>query len=233
MSFERLAQITGRPKSTMHHYCISSCNSQATAFLCLLEWLPDQERQTFIQKHCRTLPTLAHPALSGRPGQLAKLEDLLHLRQGLTVITGQDWNRRFLVTALGHSFNLRHVSTHACAGIDIHKPLAMVPVTSLFYIDPEAGPRAVRDAVLRLIPKVATASGTLLLFNGIWSAVPEVRPEILRASKRNHVIMAELGTPDVRYIKDLGGPAYNRINLSPSKRVRGRICFSLRAKSSR
>jgi len=77
MSFERLAKMLGRSKSTTYNWFDIFHHPHVLGFLCLLERLPPAERQSFIEAHCRAYPTLDDPRLAHAPGKTAKLLELL------------------------------------------------------------------------------------------------------------------------------------------------------------
>src|ERR1039458_9723299 len=62
--------------------------------------------------------------------------------------------------------------------------------------------------------------GAAVVFNGVWSAVPEVRDDLLRCARFKHVIIADQGTPDVRYLKAKASTPIHVLTLSASTLVR-------------
>ncbi|HUD46084.1 MAG TPA: hypothetical protein VMR33_04600, partial [Candidatus Baltobacteraceae bacterium] len=88
LSFERLAKMLGRSKSTTYNWFDIFHHPHVLGFLCLLERLPPTERHSFIEAHCRAYPTLDDPHLAHAPGKTGKLLELLNQKGGLTLITG-------------------------------------------------------------------------------------------------------------------------------------------------
>jgi hypothetical protein len=179
MSFERLAKMLGRSKSTTYNWFDIFHHPQVLGFLCLLERLPPAERQSFIEAHCRAYPTLDNPRLAHAPGKAAKLLELLDQKAGLTIITGgTDFSRAFVFTALAHAASRADGKLPAAAGIDLHRSHLFVPVESLIYINGGLGPDHARRLTQRLWPRVLTSGAPRLFFNRVWSTVPDVRDDL-------------------------------------------------------
>jgi len=191
-SFERLARMIGRPTSTTHHWFGMYDHPHVIGFMALLERLSSASRLAFIEMHCRVLPTLADPRLAHSPEQDFRFADLLNQAAGLTAVTGgTDYSRTFLLTALGHSFRRCDGRQKPPAGIDVHQPRLFVPVTSLTYIDDSLALHRIRELTLKVWPRIMTSNARLLLFNRVWSLVPEVREDLLRCAQRKNVVIAE------------------------------------------
>jgi hypothetical protein len=220
MSFERLAKMLGRSKSTTYNWFDIFHHPQVLGFLCLLERLPPAERHSFIEAHCRAYPTLDDPRLAHAPGKTGKLIELLNQKAGLTILTGgTDSSRTFVFTALGHAATRAGGKLLSGAGIDLHLPTRFVPVESLVYIDEALGPNHARQLIQRIWPRVLTSAAPQLFFNGVWSAVPEVRDDLLRCARFKHVIIAEQASPDVRHLKAKVSTPIHVLMLSASKLV--------------
>ena len=73
--------------------------------------------------------------------------------------------------------------------------------------------------IQRIWPRVLTSAAPQLFFNGVWSAVPEVRDDLLRCARFKHVIIAEQGMPDVRHLKAKVSTPIHVLTLSASKLV--------------
>jgi hypothetical protein len=198
MTFDRLAEIAGTSKSTAHHRLALSGQPQVVAFLCWLERLSPARRHAYIDAHCRLFPSLEHPLLAHSTVQISKLGELLHQQRGLTLLVGGTaYSRAFLVTALGHSCRPTKGRRQGAAGIDLHLCPHLVPVESLIYVDGAVDINLIRQVALKVWPRILTASARLLIFHGLWSAVPELRADIARCTRHKHVILAEGGTPDL------------------------------------
>jgi hypothetical protein len=220
MSYERLARIMGQSTSTTHHWFGLFHHPHVLGFLSLLERLSPAQRHSFISAHCRDYATFDDPRLAHAPGRTGKLIELLKLKAGLTIVTGgTDSSRTFVFTALGHAATRAGGRLLSGAGIDLHLPTRFVPVESLVYIDEALGPNHARQLIQRIWPRVLTSAAPQLFFNGVWSAVPEVRDDLLRCAMFKHVIIAEQGMPDVRYLKAKVFTPIHVLTLSASKLV--------------
>lgn len=96
--------------------------------------------------------------------------------------------RTLLITAIGHVATNRLGPEHV-RGIDLHQPDYFVPVESVNYIDP--GSRRAKELAQSAWPTVATSSAKLVLLNNAWSALSEWRDQIIRCSRRKHILLAE------------------------------------------
>jgi hypothetical protein len=234
LTFRRLGQIIGKSKSTAHFWFGVSTQPQVIAWLCLLERLSSKGRHEFIETHCRILPSLEHPFLAHAPGKTGKLLELLSQRTGLTVICGgTETMRTFVVTALGHAYRQATGLPRNAVGLDVHRPTRIVPIESLYYVDGTQNSKQVKQLIFQLWPRIQASSGKLVVCNGIWSRVPDLRKEILRCSRHNHVLLAESGTPvidDVRTV--ITGPLHV-VAVSAAKRISGGINIQCRQLKTR
>ena len=220
MSFERLAKMLGRSKSTTYNWFDIFHHPHVLGFLCLLERLPPAERQSFIEAHCRAYPTLDDPRLAHAPGKTAKLLELLDQKAGLTIITGgTDFSRAFVFTALAHAASRADGKLPAAAGIDLRRSNLFVPVESLIYINGDLGPDHARRLTQRIWPRVLTSGAPRLFFNRVWSSVPEVREDLLRCAGFKHVVIAEEWALDVGDLKTRVSTPIHVLTLSTAKSV--------------
>jgi hypothetical protein len=219
MTFDRLAEIAGTSRSTAHHRFALSDQAQVVNLLCWLERLSPARRHAYIDAHCRNFPSLEHPLLAHAAAQTARLGELLDQQRGLTLLTGEKpYARAFLVTALGHSCRRTGGRRQAAAGIDLHLCSSLVPVESLIYVDGTADVHLIRQVALKAWPRIVTSSARLLLFHGLWSAVPELRRDIIRCARHRHVILAERGLSD---LTDLENPVPTPLHVLTVSEARG------------
>ena len=225
MGFDRLGQMMGRSKSMAYHWFDIFDHPHVLAFMCLLERLSPVQRRDFIEAHCRMLPSLEHPCVAFAPAKIGKLWELLNQKIGLTIVAGgTEASRTFLITALGHHAYRRAAGKRELpVGIDMHVPANFVPIESLSYIDGANGQKQARQAILKLWPRILSSSGRLLICNGLWSAVPEVRQGILRCAQQNHMLLAEAGLPDLAYVRNMVSTPIHVLMLSASKLTPGGI----------
>jgi hypothetical protein len=210
MTLERLGRIIGRATSTTEHWLDVSSQPHVLAFICMLERLSDDGRARFLREFCRTFPTIMHPCLAQSPRTVADLLRLLCQPRGLTLVRGgTEASRTFLVTALGHSFSQVDRTHRRPAGADIHQPDRLVPIETLFYLRSPLPSERVRHAIHTVWPEIQASTAPLLLFNGVWSSVPELRDEMLDWAQQRHVVVADSETPDPRQLAPKGiGPVH-------------------------
>ena len=229
MSFDRLAEIAGTSKSTTHHRFALSDQPQVVNFLCWLERLSPARRHAYVDAHCRIFPSLEHPLLAHAAAQTSRLRELLDQQRGLTLVTGGTaYSRAFVVTALGHSYRRLGGRRRAAAGIDLRLCSSLVPVESLIYLDGKADSHLVRQLALKVWPRILTSSAGLLIFHGLWSAVPELRADIARSTWHKHVILAEGATPDLTDFERRVSTPVHVLTLSVASRVPGAIRVACR-----
>jgi hypothetical protein len=196
-SFEDLGKLTTMPRSTTQSWFQIYDHPQIRFFLCLLEHLPQSKRMELLGEFCRDLQTLRHPRLAHDPIAVTTLENLLLEKQGYTLIRGgTSAQRLFLLNAMGHSFHRTNQPGINVAGLDVHEPKKFVPVPGVIYFKEPLAPAKLRDLVMQVWPEVCSSEARLLLFDGIWSAVPSLQNEISKLAVRKHVIVSEATGPD-------------------------------------
>lgn len=228
-TFQRLGELVGRSKSTAHHWFGISEQPQVVALLCLLERLSEAQRQNFIESHCRVMPSFEHTAFAHEPANTGQLLELLRQPSGLTVVCGgTDEMRRFLVSAAGHAYRRAYGPKQRVTGIDVDRPNKMVPVESVFHVDPFQSPSELKACLLNIWPRVQTASATLVILNGIWQRIPELRPEILRCANHKHVVLAESGVPDLHAVRSRVSTPLHVVSVSAAQHISGGILVNCR-----
>jgi hypothetical protein len=224
MSFDRLARLVGKSKSSTHHWFQVSPPAGIVALFCWLERLSPAERHVFVDAHCRVFPSLEHPWLAHASAQIVQLEKLLRQERGLTLVSGgTESARAFVVTAMGHAHRRLGGKRQGPAGIDLHPSVGFVPVESLVYLDYAADSDRVRQLVLEIWPRILTSSAGLLIFNGLWSRVPEIRGDLLRCARHKHVVLAEAQMPNLADMEDRVCPPRHGLSLFSVKGMPGAI----------
>lgn len=201
MSYDRLATLAGISKSTSHRWFEHFPHQQLRAWFCWLEHLPAEERQTYGEAHCRVLPSLAHPRLSHSPRAVGQILKLMSQTTGLTLAVGDADSTEFLITAMGHAVNAEDSRQRLVGGLDLHVPKDYVPVLAMRYLDPASETKKLRQVVIAALPGLITSRAPLLIFRGVWFRVPAVRDDLLRRARTKHVLVAELGLPDLSEAK--------------------------------
>ena len=186
------ARIMGRSKSTTSHWFGVFSQPHLVAFFCLLEQLPPPDRHRVIDGFCRQLPLFDHPRLRHNPVVATTIKTLLTQATGLSLlVNGTPEQRTFLINALGHTFcriDLRH---RTATGIDLYQPDWFVPVETMLYLKGLTDAAHLRGLVRRFWPEIMRTKAPLVLLNGIWSNVPELRGDILSLAARKHVVVAD------------------------------------------
>jgi hypothetical protein len=191
LGIAELAEIMEVPRSTAHFWFASYDHPHVRGFMALLEQLTQSEREAFVDSHCRVLPSLIDPSLNEAAN---RLKELLAQEVGITFLIGSSsYARAFLLAACGHWLIRRAGSLPS--GLDLHPSEALVPVRGLHYADKPLDPRGAKELTLRLWPKIVTSNAQLLLFNGVWSLVPELADVFLRLAATKQLIFAEQSPP--------------------------------------
>ena len=196
VTIERLSAMIGKPVSTTGYLLGVHAQSPVLAFICAMERLSEAERHRLLNDACRALPTVLHPRLSHDPETVNVLLNLLSQQQGLSIITqGTTASRSWVLLALGHTFPQLDRKHRTAAGLDIHQPSKMVPVETMLYLRNPLETAQARQVVQAVWPEIRASQAPLLLFNDVWSLLPELHNEILDLSKKRHVIIADANPP--------------------------------------
>ncbi len=211
MTYQRLAQIMGRPASTAFNWCELFRHPQVLGFVALVERLSLVQRDEFWRKYLRVTPTLEQSNLACSQRRFSQLHRVLDKPAGITWIVGATSEvRSRLLSAVGHRYCRLRGKKQLPAGLDLHLPANFVPVESLLYIDHTIGAEEQRQLVVANLHRILTRRSALLLFNGVWSAAPEFRPDLSRCALQKHVILAEENLPA---LKHLNGPKTTPIHI--------------------
>jgi hypothetical protein len=196
-TFDRIAQILGVKTNKVHYWFTAYRHTHVIAFLSLLERLPEGKRVDLLNVFCRELPSLGSPRLTHDPLGISNLENLLRLASGLTLIRGgTEFQRTFVLTALGHSFPRIKGPRALVCGLDLHEPKNWVPLEGVLYFKEPLPPARVRDLMAQVWPRILSSDAPLVLLNSLWSAGPAFHVEILRLAKEHHVVVADGKIPE-------------------------------------
>jgi len=192
MTIRRFSRIIGVPHTSAYHWLEAYPLRQVVGFILALERLSGEERRDFLEKYCREFPHLRHKRLALSAADLLQLFGILEQPVGLTLIQGgTQASRTFFLTSLANTWSAKDRKHRSAVGIDLHFPSQLVPVDTVTYIDSKIGPKRTRSAVDQVWPKIQTSKVPLILLNGVWSAMPELRGDLLRLAKNMHVILAD------------------------------------------
>lgn len=185
---KRFAELIGMPPTTINDWHNGRLVGQIKAFLCGLERLGEQQRTALLGQICRDCSRLQDPRFTHEVQSASGLMKLVREPTGLTFIAGpSDTARTLLVTAMGNSAG---GEIRAC-GLDAHRPDAFVPVSGVFYLRRSSSPAELQGLLRAMWPLFANAEAQLLILNGIWSRVPEIRMKIAELAKRHNVLIAD------------------------------------------
>lgn len=205
LTVRRLSKMLGMPASTIHYWLESCAHPHLIGFMSLLERLSPFERYAFIDTHCRLRPSFTHPWMVDNPASRTHVFTVLRKKAGLTLISrGVESSQRFILSAFGNCYATIDGAHKEVWGIDLRRPTDYLPIDSLYYLDGTSSLDAVRASVNKIWPKIITSKASLILFNRLWSALPEVRADILRLAQNRHVVLADIefpGPADLRRIR--------------------------------
>lgn len=220
LSYQRLGKMVDMGTSKAHHWFALFHHPQVQAFMAWMEYLSPDACHAYIDAHRRKLPSLRDVRLTHSPDGVGELESLIEQECGLTVLTGgTDEMRTYLVTALGHAC-FRGAKNHTIPrGIDLHRPANFVPVESMLYANPAWDAEKIRNLVIDVFPRILVSATTLLIFNRVWSWVPEIRKDILRCARRKHVILAEETFPNQQDVGLLPPVPVRVVTVSSSRKA--------------
>jgi hypothetical protein len=190
-SYPRLGQMAGVSPNTIHYWLNVFEHAHVRCFLSLLERLPEPKRRELLRFYCRELPTLASPRFDQSVTEVSSILRLLSKRSGLTLISGgSPFERTFVLSSIGHSF-LRMHHGNEVAGLDVYEPREWVPLESVLYVQQPQTPKRLKELLRQAWPLVRQSRATLLLLNGVWSAMPEAQLDILNQVTKRHLVIAD------------------------------------------
>ena len=193
LSYDDWARITGRPANTIASWCAGGAAHQLEVLLASMERLTEPERHQLIDRTCRDYPTLGHSKLAHDFVACSRLATLLRQPSGLTFIQGgPEHMRTFVVSALGHSAGDPNTKRATVAGVDIHRPDALVPVIGVTYLDNPLCPADIERQFNRFWPSVLAKGSRLILLNDVWRAIPALHREIMETANNAHVVVADV-----------------------------------------
>lgn len=189
----------GKSKSTAHFWCSGHRQLNLIGFMTLVERLPHDTKLAFLKQYCRVLPTLADIKFVG---DHAQVEALLRLEAGIVLISGaSEQARSFALTAFGHAWQQRFGIATGLMGIDLHRPLELVPVVGAYYVDEKLHANRVHEIVKSVWPRILTSDAPLRLFGNLWSRVPQIREELLLLARNKTVFLADRIQPTLALLK--------------------------------
>jgi hypothetical protein len=157
----------------------------------LFEALPKRERRRIVNIICRTLPTITSKHLSWSESQVSALEQILHKKNGITIVQGSEIARNYVISALGHSSRRLSSEFRETSGVDVRFPANFVPVPGIIYLN-----QPMKLDVLIHRTKAAWASldrktNCTIFINGVWCANPNLHAEVKLLSLSKHILIGD------------------------------------------
>lgn len=222
---KRFAELIGMPPTTINDWHNGRLVGQIKAFLCGLERLGEQQRTALLGQICRDCSRLQDPRFTHDVRSVSALMKLARERTGLTFISGpSDTARTLLVTAMGNSAG---GEIQAC-GVDAHRPDTFVPVSGVLYLRRSCSTVELQAILRGVWPLLSAAEAQLLILNGIWSRVPEIRGKIPELAKRHNVLIADDFGNAVPRFRDWPEINASLIRVQLADEEGGRLRFRIR-----
>lgn len=193
--YEDLAELIGEPKSTLCNWNNGDGQPASETLLRLFELLPVGERNKLLGElpFCRSFPTIEHLRIAHDPVAVSYLKTVLGSEKGITLIQGErELLSTFVITAMAQSFALFPGNRGQIAGLDVHAPDWFVPVPGVAYLNNAAQPIRIRAEAERIWPTLGTTSTKLVILNGVWTPVPELRSKICELAEACHVLVTDV-----------------------------------------
>lgn len=217
MTLERVARLIGKETSTAGYWFNVRQQDHILGFISVLERLSEPVRSKYLNGLFRPLPSVLHPRIAHSPTTVGNLLNILAKDCGLTVINGgTSASRTFVLCALGHTFPQIDSHHRTAGGLDIHMPTAFVPCETVVYLRNPINRERARQIVLNEWPGIQASSAPLVLLNGIWSMVPELRDGILNLARKKHVVLADALPPQRRDAADKKIGPVHVLTLTPA-----------------
>jgi hypothetical protein len=183
----QLAERIGIGATTLTNWLAGAPQLQIDAFLRLLEFVAEGERCRRLNdpRICRPTPTLRHARLNHDLTQISRLQHLVKLPRGLTVVQGGNGETRTFVC---HALANERVGS---LGLDVHQPDWFVPATHVRCLDNPVDATTVSAVTDRWVKQMGRRKGQLMLFNGLLGIAPTLRSRLLNLARDHHVVLGD------------------------------------------
>ncbi len=224
---QHFGELIGLAKSTVNDWFHDRLVDQIKAFLCGLERLSPQGRADLLSEICRECPRLNDARIAHDSGSVGALTALVQQQAGLTLITSRsDKARTFLITAMGNAAN----GAVRASGFDLRSPREFVPVSGVLYLSGCSRSAAdVRAAIRRLWPVVVDSDARLLIFNGVLTLTPELRPRLAALARTRNVIVADDTTVEHSALQRSPGVTVTQVRVEHVEADPSRLTVQIRA----
>lgn len=229
-TFGEMEKWTGTPEDTIRGWFAGQGNPTAEFLISLLERIPNKARLDILDEFSRVYPTLEHSRVAGDRTIVSRLVTLLAQPRGLAYVQGSTAEARtFITTALGHAFWMLSGPSRRVLGLDVHASDWFVPVPGVVYLNNLLQRNELLRAVRLQWPTLRNGETPLVVFNGIWSAFPELHGKIRQLAGRCLILVADEssidGEQDARHLP----PRTTVITISPPVSESGSIGIQIRA----
>ena len=185
---KQFGKLIGMPRSTVNDWYHGSLAPEIRHLICALERISEGSRLELLRAWCRKCPRLDDPRLAHDLKAVKSLKEVAARSSGLTIVRGaSDVTRTFLFTALGH-WAVNAARGAGVRGVDLHGAFMFVPVSGVLYLRSQAGLGQAAGLVKGLLDGMNQSTAPLLLFNGVWEALPSARDSIIQLAQSRHVI---------------------------------------------
>lgn len=228
-TFAEMESWSNIPEGTIRAWFAGEGNPTAELLLTLLERVPEDARFGLLGEFCRVYPTLDHPRLGDRT-VISRLSTVLSQSRGFSYIQGgSEETRTFMISALGHSFWRLTSPPRRVLGVDVHASDWFVPVPGATYLDNILQRDDLRRAVQSAWPQFRNGETPLVLFNGVWGALPDLQDKIRALAERCHVLVADASPVEVEQAARRLPIRGNVISIVPSNSEQKSIALAIRA----
>lgn len=191
-TYRDIEEWTRVPETTVKDWFNNRGRPTAEMLVSLLERVPREIRHQAVDSACRTWPALDDSRLNCDDTDSSRLRTMACQPNGLILIQGgTDEARTFLLTALANEFLTLTAHSGQVTGIDVHEPDWFVPVPHVTYLHNEFDLHRQQEAVERLWPRWEGLKNRLIVFNGVWAAMRNLRKAISPLAAHNLVILAD------------------------------------------
>jgi DNA-binding XRE family transcriptional regulator len=188
---KEFGRLVGVPRSTIHDWYHGNLVEPLMRLVCALERLSETQRTTLFRKLCRKCPRLQHAHIAHDPKAVNSLRGVLAKPAGLTFVIGATAKQRtFLITALGNSVT-QLMPEKVVSGIDVHTPVDFVPVAGVCYLRKVSNSPQCSNSILQLWEEIKSRPTDMVLLNGVWNMIPEVRRRAVELAKERNIIVAD------------------------------------------
>ena len=191
-TYAELEVWTGVAERTIKDWFNNHGRPTAEFLLQLLERIPDPQRQALLASACRVSPALASPRLNCDQTLISRLKSTVLQSHGLVYLQGgDDEDRTFVLTALGHAFLELTARPHTLTGLDAHEPDWFVPLPGVTYLGNLFPPRELLRAAREHWPKMAGSGAQMTVFNALGVMLGEFQRALQALTAQSLVIIAD------------------------------------------